>query len=44
MDKIIELAKKLKALSERGEGGEKLNADRMLKDLMNKHDISLGSD
>ena len=41
MDRIIELAKKLKALSERGEGGEKLNAARMLKDLMQKHDISL---
>lgn len=41
MDRIIELAKKLKALSERGEGGEKLNADRMLRDLMEKHGISL---
>ena len=41
MDKIIELAKKLKALTERGEGGEKINAHRMLRDLMNKHDISL---
>lgn len=38
--KLIELAKKLKALADRGVGGEKDNAARMLKQLMAKHGIS----
>lgn len=41
MSKLIELAKKIKALSERGEHGEKINASRMLNNLMQKHGISL---
>lgn len=36
----IELAKKLKALADRGEGGEKFNADAKLKELMKKHGIT----
>ena len=39
MDKN-ELLKKLKTLAERGEGGEKLNAKKMLDDLMKKYNIS----
>ncbi len=38
--KIIDLAKKLKALAEKGVGGEKMNAERMLSDLMKKHKIT----
>lgn len=41
MSKIIELAKKIKALADRGIGGEKINAETMLKKLMEKHNISL---
>ncbi len=41
MDKVLELAKKLKALAAKGIGGEKTNADKMLKDLMKKHGIAL---
>lgn len=41
MDKIIELAKKLKALSEKGEGGEKINAEKMLQKIMEKHNLTL---
>lgn len=41
MSKYIELAKKLKALAERGEGGEKENAQKMLDELMQKYDISM---
>jgi len=41
MSKIIELAKKLKALSERGEHGEKHNAADMLTKLLKKHDLSV---
>jgi hypothetical protein len=40
MSKIIELAKKLKALSDRGEGGERFNAEVKLKQLMEKYNIS----
>lgn len=40
MSKIIELAKKLKALSERGIGGEKTNAIDALNKLIQKHSIS----
>lgn len=41
MSKYIELAKKLKALADRGIGGEKTNAEKMLKDLLGKHNLSL---
>lgn len=40
-DKIITLAKKLKALSERGIGGEKDNAQFQLEKLMKLHNISI---
>lgn len=40
-DKILELAKKLQALSERGEGGEKLNAQAKLDELLKKHNITI---
>ena len=40
MSKTIELAKKLKELSQRGEGGEKENATKMLDALMKKHNIT----
>lgn len=40
-EKLIELAKKLKALADRGVGGEKENATAMLERLMKKHGISL---
>ena len=38
--KVIELAKKLKALADRGIGGEKINAANFLETLMKKHNIS----
>jgi hypothetical protein len=41
MSKIIELAKKLKALSDRGEGGEKFNAEMKLKQLMHKYNLTI---
>lgn len=40
MSNILELAKKLKALADRGVDGEKLNAEAMLQKLMKKHNIS----
>jgi hypothetical protein len=40
MNQYIELAKKLKRLAERGEGGERYNAQRQLDRIMAKHDIS----
>lgn len=40
-NKIISLAKKLKALSERGVGGEKQNAEKMLLKFLDKHGISI---
>lgn len=40
-EKMVELAIKLKALSERGIGGEKDNAIDKLKLIMNKYDISV---
>jgi len=40
MEKIIEIAKKLKALAERGERGEKINAENKLKALLKKYNIS----
>ena len=41
MDKIRALLTKLQALVERGEGGEKENATRMLYELMEKHGITM---
>ncbi len=41
MSKYIELAKKLQALAERGVGGEQINAQKMLDDLMSKHSLSI---
>lgn len=41
MTKQIELAKKLKALAERGVGGEKENAEAMLKSFMLKHGLRM---
>lgn len=41
MEKVIQLAKKLKALADRGIGGEKQNAETMLKALMEKHSITM---
>lgn len=41
MSKILDLAKKLKALSDRGVGGEKENAQQMLAELIEKHGISI---
>lgn len=40
-NKIIELAKKLHALAERGEGGEKANAEKVLRAFMAKHGITI---
>jgi len=40
MDKKIELAKKLKQLAEKGIGGEKINAEEMLKKFMKKNHIT----
>jgi len=40
-DKIIILAKKLKALADGGIGGEKTNAIKMLETLMKKHSITM---
>lgn len=41
MEKHINLARKLKALADRGVDGEKLNGEKMLADLMAKHKITL---
>lgn len=41
MSKYIELAKKLKALADRGVGGEKYNAKKMLKALLKKHNLTM---
>lgn len=40
MDKKIEILKKLKALADRGIGGEKENAELLLKKYMKKYNIS----
>ncbi len=40
MSKYIDLGKKLNALAQRGIGGEKSNARRMLNNLMQKYDIT----
>lgn len=41
MSKILDLAKKLKRLSEQGIGGEAINAADQLEKICRKHDISL---
>jgi hypothetical protein len=41
MSKHIELAKKLKALADKGVGGEKLNAEKMLNSLLKKHNLTI---
>jgi hypothetical protein len=41
MSKHIELAKKLKALADRGIDGEKQTAEKMLADLLKKHKITI---
>jgi hypothetical protein len=41
MSKYIDLGKKLKALADKGIGGEKVNAQKMLEALMNKHNITI---
>ena len=41
MSKYIELAKKLKALAERGIDGEKQTAEKMLSALLKKHKITI---
>jgi hypothetical protein len=41
MSKHIELAKKLKALAEKGIGGEKTTAEKMLNDLLKKHNLTI---
>lgn len=41
IDRILELAKKIKALSERGVGGERENAIVMLQRLMKNHEITM---
>jgi len=41
MDKHIELAKKLKQLADKGIGGEKINAEQMLNNLLKKHNLTL---
>jgi predicted RNase H-like nuclease len=40
MSKILDLAKKLNELAKRGEGGEKENAERMLRRLMKEHNLN----
>lgn len=40
MNNKAELLKKLKALVDRGIDGEKVNAEKKLKELMRKYDIS----
>ena len=39
MDKL-ELLQKIKALAEKGQGGEKINAQKILAQLMEKYNIS----
>lgn len=41
MDKKRELLQKLKALADRGVGGEKVNAQRKLDEYMRKHGYTL---
>jgi len=41
VNKVIELAKKLKALADKGIGGEKTNAETLLKKFLKKHNLSI---
>jgi hypothetical protein len=41
LDKVISLARKLKALAEQGIGGEKENADAQLKRLLKKYNLTI---
>lgn len=41
MSKIEDLIKKLKVLADRGENGERQNAENLLNNLLKKHNISL---
>lgn len=41
MSKHLELAKKLKALADKGVAGEKLNAEKMLSEFMKKHNLTI---
>lgn len=41
MSKLLDLAKKFKALAEQGEGGEKETAANMLEKFLRKHNIKL---
>lgn len=41
MSKYIELARKLRALAEKGVGGERVNAEQQLRNLMEKHGITI---
>ena len=41
MSKALELAKKLKALADRGEGGEKVNAQMQLERIIKLHGITI---
>lgn len=40
-EKVLKLARKLQALSERGIGGEKVNAENQLEKLMLKHNFCM---
>ncbi len=40
-NKYIELGKKLKTLVDKGVGGEKINAEKLLANLLNKHNLSI---
>jgi len=41
MSKHIELARKIKSLADKGIGGEKINAEKMLSDFLKKHKLTL---
>lgn len=41
MSKILDLAKKMKALADKGVGGEKANAVDMLEKIMEKHNLTM---
>lgn len=41
MNNNIELAKKIRALAERGIGGEKINAQKLLESLLKKHNLTI---
>lgn len=41
MSKYLDLARKLKALADRGIGGERINAEAMLQEVMKRHGITM---